>query len=106
MTKQGNAVFFQTRAEPSRAFSVHQAYRSVGSAEKNLGGTLMQTAAEREQLALSRLVRIKENIENQARKDVEKLQKMFTKNAKREKHFKESREFAIEDAKARHEKQD
>ena len=66
----------------------------------------MQTAAEREQLALSRLLRIKENIENQARKDVEKLQKMFTKNAKREKHFKESREFAIEDAKARHEKQD
>lgn len=93
-SKQGHAVFYQ-----QRAYSVSQQSRSLGTA-------LIQTAAEREQQAMQRLVRIKENIEEQAKKDVERLQKIFTKNAKREKHYKEKREFDLEDAKARHEKLD
>jgi len=92
--KQGNAVFYQ-----QRAYSVSQQSRSLGNA-------LIQTAAEREQQAMQRLVRIKDNIEEQAKRDVEKLHKIFTKNAKRDKHYKETREFALEDAKARHEKLD
>jgi hypothetical protein len=52
------------------------------------------------------LTRIKSNIDNQAKHEVEKLHRMMLKEVKREKQAKESKEFAVEDAKARREKYD
>ena len=66
----------------------------------------MHTAADRDENALQRLVRIKDNIEQQAKRDVQKLHIMLQKDAKREKLAKENKEFAVEDAKLRKEKLD
>jgi len=53
---------------------------------------------------VQRLLRIKDNIEIQAKKDVDRLRTMMVKHAKREKLAKENRDFAIEVAKDKKEK--
>ena len=53
------------------------------------------SAAERDQSDLQHLLRVKENIDQQAKKDIERLTKMVIKNAKREKRCIENKEFTI-----------
>ena len=52
------------------------------------------------------MVRIKENIEQHAKRDVDRLNKLFIKNAKHEVNAKENKVFAIEEAKIRRDKYD
>jgi hypothetical protein len=49
-----------------------------------MGSTLLTSAAERDQANLDRLIRIKENIERHAKKDVERLHKMIDKREHKE----------------------
>ena len=56
-------------------------------------------STERDQLKLHRLLKIKENMENLARKEAEKLQLMARKQEKREKQANEYRKAVIDEAK-------
>ena len=46
---------------------------------------MLSSAADKDQAAVQRLLRIKDNIEIQAKKDVDRLRTMMVKHAKREK---------------------
>ena len=64
----------------------HRAYGSMqGSPEiASLGVSLLNSAADRYQANLNRLIRIKENIERHARKDVEKMHRMVDRRERKE----------------------
>ncbi len=50
----------------------------------SLGASLLNMAAERDQANLDRLIRIKDNIERQAKKEVERLHKRVDKRERKE----------------------
>jgi hypothetical protein len=71
----------------------------------SLGASLLNSAAERDQANLDRLIRIKENIERQARKEVERLHKMVDKREIREMQVESIKESALKQIKDDHKKE-